>query len=98
MRSIKKQREEERHVFVVLGSLTAVLLELPVTVVERAHLTGLEPARNAMEVECVLVKDLVKILRIICRPSRGKTYVAYTPGDSALFTGSGRLVRLTFYT
>lgn len=34
--------------------LTAVLLELPISVVERAHLTGLEPPRNAVEMERVL--------------------------------------------
>lgn len=31
-----------------------VLLELPLSVVQRAHVTRLEPAGDAMEVECVL--------------------------------------------
>ena len=35
-------------------SLPTVLLELPVAVVERADLTCLEPARDAVEVEGVL--------------------------------------------
>jgi hypothetical protein len=34
--------------------LSAVLLELPVPVVERADLARLEPSRDAVEVECVL--------------------------------------------
>jgi hypothetical protein len=34
--------------------LPSVLLELPVSVVERAYLSGLEPSRDAVEVECVL--------------------------------------------
>lgn len=42
--------------------------------------------------------ESVKILEILCRPSRGRTYVANTPSDSALLTGGGGLVRLTFYT
>ena len=36
------------------GSSAAVLLELPVTVVKRADLARLEPARDAVEVEGVL--------------------------------------------
>lgn len=44
---------------------TTVLLKLPVTVVQWAHLAGLEPARNTMEMEGVLVKMLayVQLLR-----------------------------------
>lgn len=34
--------------------LPAVLLKVPLAIVQRAHLSGLEPSRNAMEVECVL--------------------------------------------
>lgn len=37
-----------------MASSATVLLELPVAVVERAHLAGLEPARDAVEVEGVL--------------------------------------------
>lgn len=32
----------------------SVLLELPLPVVQRAHLPGLEPPRDAVEVECVV--------------------------------------------
>ena len=39
----------ERH-----GSSAAVLLELPVAVIKRANLAGLEPAGDAVEVEGVL--------------------------------------------
>lgn len=35
----------------MICSLATVLLKLPVSVIERADLTGLEPARDAMEVE-----------------------------------------------
>lgn len=41
-----------------LGLLTAVLLELPVTVVKGAHLAGLEPAGDAVEVESVLLSQV----------------------------------------
>ena len=34
--------------------LPSVLLELPVAVVEWAYLSGLQPSRDAVEVECVL--------------------------------------------
>lgn len=34
--------------------LSTVLLELPVSVVQWAYLTSLQPSRDAMEVECVL--------------------------------------------
>lgn len=35
-------------------ALSAVLLEFPVSVVERADLTCLEPTGDAVEMECVL--------------------------------------------
>ena len=37
-----------------VDALPTVLLELPVSVVERADLAGLQPSRDAVEVECVL--------------------------------------------
>ena len=37
--------------------LATILLEFPVAVVERAHLARLEPARDAVEVEGVLVQS-----------------------------------------
>jgi len=36
------------------GRSSTVLLELPIAIVERAHLPRLEPTRDAVEVECVL--------------------------------------------
>lgn len=42
-----------------LGALSAVLLELPLAVVERTHLARLEPPRDAVEVE-----------RVVCQNSR----------------------------
>jgi hypothetical protein len=42
------------RVDIVLLHLSAVLLELPVAVVERADLTCLEPSGDAVEVESVL--------------------------------------------
>jgi hypothetical protein len=38
----------------IAAALPTILLELPVSVVERADLASLEPSRNAVEVECVL--------------------------------------------
>ncbi len=38
----------------VLEQSTTVLLELPVSVVKRAHLSSLEPSRDAVEMESVL--------------------------------------------
>jgi hypothetical protein len=40
-----------------MDDLATVLLELPISVVKRADLTRLEPARNAVEVEGVLGLD-----------------------------------------
>jgi hypothetical protein len=53
--------------------LTAILLELPISVVEGADLTGLEPPRDAVEMESMLAprrqmiycKELMILLR--CR-------------------------------
>jgi hypothetical protein len=42
-------------VYAAPGSFsTAVLLEFPVTIIERTHLTGLEPSGDAVEVESVI--------------------------------------------
>jgi hypothetical protein len=42
-----------------MHNLATVLLEFPITVVERAHLSGLEPSGDAVEVEGVLFRMLV---------------------------------------
>ena len=73
----------------------AVLLELPVSVVKRADRSGLEPSRNAMEVESVLQRQW---LAGTDRPEEGGAHVANTPSYCALFTGSGSLIRLTLDT
>lgn len=41
--------------FVVVVHLPTILLELPVPVIQRADLAGLEPTRDAVEVESVLM-------------------------------------------
>jgi hypothetical protein len=61
-----------------------VLLELPVAVVERAHLASLQPAGDAVEVERVL-QIQVSILLCSCTV-HNKTHVADSPRDCALFT------------
>ncbi len=38
--------------------LTAIFLEFPITIVERADLTSLQPTRDAMKMECVLYINL----------------------------------------
>ena len=70
----------------------AVLLELPVTVVERADLTCLEPAGDAVEVEGVLYEH--KLASSTIDDGEGSTYVADTPGDGALLRGRRSLVGL----
>jgi hypothetical protein len=69
--------------------LPAVLLELPVAVVERTDLPRLQPTRDAVKVECVLCL-LARSL-----PHCVQAHVADAPGNSALLARSGRLVRLT---
>lgn len=39
------------------SALPSILLELPVPVVQRADLAGLQPSRDAVEVECMLDID-----------------------------------------
>lgn len=73
----------------------AVLLELPLPVVQRAHLTSLQPARNAVEMESVLHTRNTKLLTN--RPhvaTINKTHIAHAPGHSTLLAGGGRLIRL----
>ena len=75
-----------------LDILATVLLELPVSVVKRADLTGLQPAGDAVEMEGVLEKRST----VLWRTGGRIAYVTDTPSNSALFTGSRGLVGLTF--
>lgn len=74
------------------AALPTILLELPVSVVERADLAGLEPSRDAVEVEGVLQRSWLMVARSKITKS---TYIADTPGNSALLAGSRGLVCLT---
>ena len=60
--SVLKQCDEDGSGECVF--LSAVLLKLPVSVVQRADLTSLEPTRDTVEVEGVLSEQSVK--RHIC--------------------------------
>lgn len=46
--------------------LPTVLLELPISVVERTHLTRLQPSGNAVEVEGVLQLSVMLVLFRVC--------------------------------
>ena len=74
--------------------LPSVLLEFPVSVVEWAYLSGLEPSRDAVEVECVLhrgdklvVAFMGKDWGIRSSAREGYTDVANSPRDGALLVG-----------
>jgi hypothetical protein len=64
-----------------MQDLAAVLLELPVSVVQGADLSGLQPAGNAVEVKCVLCRVSDHILKpVFWRNSRCKfPKPLYTP-------------------
>jgi hypothetical protein len=62
-------------------SSTTVLLELPVSVIERTNLTSLKPARDAMEVEGVLNNP--SQLRITTCLLDSGAYVANPPSNRA---------------
>lgn len=65
---------------------STVLLELPVSVIQWAHLTGLQPSRDTMEVECVLHSVThVSYLRI-GTVDRQDTYIANPPGHCTLLS------------
>ena len=80
----------------------SILLEFPLTVVQRAHLTSLQPTRDTVEMEGMLHKWQEE--RIMnsdwngnpaeFRSTRIMTDIANPPSDSALFTRGRCLVRL----
>lgn len=74
----------------------AVLLELPLAIVQWTHLARLQPPRDAVEVEGVLQR---RVTRLETRPLMGTklyalAYIAHTPGDRALLAGGRGLVGL----
>jgi hypothetical protein len=54
MRDQKEQSQTETCVNSRIFNLPAVLLEFPVSVIQRTNLSGFEPARYAVEVECMV--------------------------------------------
>ena len=71
------------------ASSTTIFLELPVSVVERADLSRLEPSGNAVEVEGVLQLSAMAFQRELC-----STYIADAPCNGALLASGGSLVGL----
>lgn len=45
-----------------------ILLQLPLSVIQRTHISGLEPARDTVKVECVLYKDQHATLLVLFKP------------------------------
>lgn len=80
------------------ASLTTVLLELPVSVVQRADLTGLEPSRDAVEMERMLASRGLLAGSRTLGVVRATTYVADSPSYGALLASSRSLVGLTLNT
>lgn len=76
----------------VVFSSFAVLLKFPVSVVERTHLSCLEPAGDAVEMEPVLEN---RQLSPGIQKYGKATHVADAPSDGALFTCRRLMVRLT---
>lgn len=64
----------------------SLLLKLPLTIVQRADLASLQPPRNAVLVERVLI-DMIRLIALL--------YVARSPSHRTLFTCALR-VRLAF--
>ena len=77
------------------SNLSAILLKLPITIIERADLSCLEPTRDAVEMKSVLIESIVLAQQkdqVLWDP-----YIANTPGNSTFFTRGGGLVSLALY-
>jgi hypothetical protein len=85
---LQRKKKKKKPVFI---SLATILLELPVAVIQRADLSGLQPSRYAVEVESML-KEVSSVSVV----GSGGTYVANTPSDGTLFGCRGALVGLAF--
>lgn len=75
---------------------TTILLKLPVSVIQRTHLSRLQPTRDTVEVESVLY-PLSQHHIISHQPSPALwnyTHVANTPSNSTLLASSASLVGL----
>ena len=70
-----------------------VLLQLPLPVIEWAHVTRLQPPRDTVEVECVL-KDPQSVM--LSRILREVAYVADAPCGIAVLVSGRYLVGLAF--
>ena len=75
----------------------SVPLQFPLTIIQRTDVTGLEPSRNTMEVECVLIIGSSQLARCKRCTSSG-AYVTDPPGGIALFVSGRHLVGLTLDT
>lgn len=73
--------------------LPAVFLKLPVSVVQWADVASFQPARDAVEMKCMLNKRFHQRNVLL---SWAMTDIANTPGNCTLFTGRRSLVCLTF--
>jgi hypothetical protein len=75
----------------LMHHLSSILLELPVSIVKRAHLSGLQPAGNAVEMEGMLRHSLATwTLENVTL-----THIANSPSNSAFFVRSSTLICLT---
>lgn len=61
-----------------------LLLEFPLSVVQRTHLPGFEPARDAVEVKSMLEKKIhvIKNNSVQAQPSTGNMSQGQWPGDT----------------
>ena len=74
-----------------------VLLQFPLTIVQRTNIPSLQPARDAMKVECMLEPNAGDMKPLRRKKKRKTRYVANTPSRVTLFTSGRDLVGLTVY-